>query len=678
MDLITTVKTARNQIMRYSLGHPLEGPGLDSEGFPKKFGYLKDLTTSANGLRAVLTLLTLTRAFTHRAEPDLSTVVKPWLGTDNISDRELYSALRLLNVRRGSVGVWSKPHISTKKGPQGQALLTSLSELTLLTPKQEEYIKLLGGQSLSKMISENKEGLDILEMIKSLKTEGLFSIARWWRTIFPTKSSNLRKLSYFPDKEGKTRIIAILDYWSQSALRPLHLKIFSLLRGLKFDYTFDQGKFVQNLPKAPIGNYYSIDLSAATDRMPIALQKRVVEFLYDSSEKADAWEFLLVGTEFTVRLPSKEVISVAYGAGQPMGAYSSWAVMALTHHVLVQVSAMRAGVLGIKPRTAFQAYALLGDDLRIDHNLVASEYLSLISSLDMPYSPTKTHVSLHGFEFAKRWFCLNEEVTGFSISGLMSVWKSYPLLLNFLENQQSHGWILPPGGHPSLIRSIHKEFFGKSYIINKTESMINLYVLFSQVRLIKSHIVQPDMLESLKSALIPYGLGDTLSAWVSKVDNPQMIINLIYLRAKRNLVEKDLYSFQKQTFIVNAKLWKYVNERIREVRADKATEAFLRETLSTVLNWNHPIVLCLNTQIDAATDFLMKYWDPEISDQFLFESGLSKYNITKGVFSMRSVTSIVLAESAVLKEFINVLKNLSNENSEDYKAIHERLTMITQ
>lgn len=77
MDLITTVKTARNQIMRYSLGHPLEGPGLDSEGFPKKFGYLKDLTTSANGLRAVLTLLTLTRAFTHRAEPDLSTVVKP-------------------------------------------------------------------------------------------------------------------------------------------------------------------------------------------------------------------------------------------------------------------------------------------------------------------------------------------------------------------------------------------------------------------------------------------------------------------------------------------------------------------------------------------------------------------------------------------------------------------------
>jgi hypothetical protein len=113
--------------------------------------------------------------------------------------------------------------------------------------------------------------------------------------------------------------------------------------------------------------------------------------------------------------------------------------MALTHHVLVQVSAIRAGVLGIKPRSAFSRYALLGDDLRIDHDLVASEYLKLITSLDMPYSPAKTHVSKHGFEFAKRWFCLDTEVTGFSISGLMSVWKSYPLLLNFLDNQAAHG-----------------------------------------------------------------------------------------------------------------------------------------------------------------------------------------------------------------------------------------------
>lgn len=157
-----------------------------------------------------------------------------------------------------------------------------------------------------------------------------------------------------------------------------------------------------------------------------------------------------------------------------------------------------------------------------------------------------------------------------------------------------------------------------------------------------------------------------------------MAINLAYLRAKRNLVEKDLYSFQKQAYVVNAKLWKYVNDKIKGTRADQATQSFLRETLSVVLNWNHPIVLVLNKQIDKATGFLMNYWDPEISDSFLFEAGLSKYNLTKGVFSMRSVTSIVLSESAVLKEFINVLKNLSDEKSEDSKALNERLTMDPQ
>jgi len=87
------------------------------------------------------------------------------------------------------------------------------------------------------------------------------------------------------------------------------------------------------------------------------------------------------------------------------------------------------------------------------------------------------------------------------------------------------------------------------------------------------------------------------------------------------------------------------------------------------------VVLVLNRQIDEATDFLMKYWDPDISDNFLFEVGLSKYNLTKGTLSMRSSVSITLAESAILKEFISVIVNLSDESSEDYKAILEKLSI---
>lgn len=113
--------------------------------------------------------------------------------------------------------------------------------------------------------------------------------------------------------------------------------------------------------------------------------------------------------------------------------------MALTHHIIVQVAAMRAGVISTRRPRQFKSYVLLGDDLRIDHNLVAAEYKKLLSQLDMPFSAAKTHVSEHGFEFAKRWYCQGSEVTGFSVSGLLSVWKSYPLLINFLDNQQSHG-----------------------------------------------------------------------------------------------------------------------------------------------------------------------------------------------------------------------------------------------
>lgn len=113
--------------------------------------------------------------------------------------------------------------------------------------------------------------------------------------------------------------------------------------------------------------------------------------------------------------------------------------MALTHHIIVQVAAQRAGLSGSRLRPIFKSYALLGDDLVIANDLVSSQYLSLIKTLDMPFSVEKTHVSVDTFEFAKRWFHQGVEITGFSTAGILSVWKSYPLLLNFLKNQESHG-----------------------------------------------------------------------------------------------------------------------------------------------------------------------------------------------------------------------------------------------
>lgn len=64
------------------------------------------------------------------------------------------------------------------------------------------------------------------------------------RKSFPTKEGNsLRKLVGLPDKEGKTRVIAILDYFSQTCLKPVHDELFSFLRKIHQDVTFNQGSY---------------------------------------------------------------------------------------------------------------------------------------------------------------------------------------------------------------------------------------------------------------------------------------------------------------------------------------------------------------------------------------------------------------------------------------------------
>lgn len=186
-------------------------------------------------------------------------------------------------------------------------------------------------------------------------------------------------------------MIAILDFWSQTALAPLHSAVGKVLARLSpNDCTFDQKQFARALPLS--GPYYSFDLSNATDRMPLLLQKAVLARMIGAT-KAEAWARILVGYEYDTNVQPS---SVRYAAGQPMGAYSSWPIMALTHHFIVQLAALRARV------DDYRGYALLGDDLVLTDERVAREYQELLRILDMPYSAAKTHVSIDTYEFAKR------------------------------------------------------------------------------------------------------------------------------------------------------------------------------------------------------------------------------------------------------------------------------------
>lgn len=90
----------------------------------------------------------------------------------------------------------------------------------------------------------------------------------------PTEPGKLRKLSWFNEFEGKVRVIAILDYFSQACLKPLHSLLFRYLKKIPQDKTFDQGGFLVTLSRASV--FYSVDLTQATDRFPISLIKKVL------------------------------------------------------------------------------------------------------------------------------------------------------------------------------------------------------------------------------------------------------------------------------------------------------------------------------------------------------------------------------------------------------------------
>lgn len=236
---------------------------------------------------------------------------------------------------------------------------------------------------------------------------------------FPSSSGvsvgDLGRLAGLDEPAGKVRVVAMVDIFTQWVLHPLHEALFDFLRLIPTDGTFDQLKPIHRLlRRRPQGPFYSFDLSAATDRLPLAIQKALLSPIL-TSWGAEVWGTLLVGRPYIIlhkdavsSLPSigrGDLRSVHYATGQPMGAYSSWAMLAFIHHAIVQWAALRAGVITCGGKW-FSDYALLGDDIVIGNKLVAMEYEVLMDALGVEIGLHKSLISVRGLalEFAKRFF----------------------------------------------------------------------------------------------------------------------------------------------------------------------------------------------------------------------------------------------------------------------------------
>lgn len=99
------------------------------------------------------------------------------------------------------------------------------------------------------------------------------------------------KLHIIYEKGDKSRIIAMADYWSQDALTPLHNALFRILKEIDVDFTHDQEAgfaHTLRLANSDVGSLYSLDLSAATDRLPVWFQASILSYLRGNKEYGHA------------------------------------------------------------------------------------------------------------------------------------------------------------------------------------------------------------------------------------------------------------------------------------------------------------------------------------------------------------------------------------------------------
>lgn len=240
----------------------------------------------------------------------------------------------------------------------------------------------------------------------------------------------------FVEEPGKVRVVAMVDSLTQWFLYPLHRFIFDkILRVIPQDGTFDQlrpvRKLLDAMAKRNLFECFSYDLSAATDRLPVVMQEFLLS-AFTSREFAHHWRCLLanryykVPRKFRGQFPNwaldeyRSKCVVKYAVGQPMGAYSSWAMLALVHHAIVQFAAKRANVVGW-----FDLYAVLGDDVVIGNRAVADEYTKVMEAIGVNIGFHKSIISKNrSLEFAKRFFYKGEEVTPLPLVAVAVSWIS--------------------------------------------------------------------------------------------------------------------------------------------------------------------------------------------------------------------------------------------------------------
>lgn len=574
-------------------------------------------------IRFWLTQFSLYRDIHFDGELKLSTITDPYTGTSNFTEfiqftkpfKDLFFRACDLEF---SVNDNSLFQILTS-GPQASRQFDHAYNSHPLTVIKSllNFIKYPDLLTSLKYLALYMKSTDIISLISSL-------VGYWFERIkhINPKDDFLGRLAIKEEAAGKVRVFAMVDPLTQWVLNPLHKVLFKVLKRIPTDGTFDQLKPLEKVPygKVPL---FSFDLSSATDRLPIHLQKMILESLY-GPDFAHHWGNLMVGRQYAPPVVTNNAVtgaslaSVNYTVGQPMGALSSWAMLAITHHFIVQTCAWIAGVT--KKGDFFSEYAVLGDDIIIWNSAVARQYLSMMSSLGVKVGLAKSIISQKGkgIEFAKKTIIDGINVSPIPYKEMSSAHMKLSMLFEFARK---YGMT-----HLQMLR-----FLGYGYKVNTLKKNRVNEAIKTASRIPTS----PEQLLRLFSTMDPYMdlSGGILTT--AKNIRRRHLVRLIYselnnILKKSQIMLADLVQFLTKTdvesvfnrdpqkvvlhAIVNESGRRYIKDLERLISQVKLYHYLLKDIhyFYESFMWDEP---------EATLTDRMKLWTPDIksASKFIFE-----------------------------------------------------------
>lgn len=402
---------------------------VDDKGYPKIIPVIlrNQLHGSKSLYISVLTILGLHRVIPYWPDVDLASIVNPFNGISKTLDLPLLiraksNLCKLAKLPKGYKLKLAIPKglVLLSAGPNHKHSQWSVIEDALAFYHEPKVLL-----CILRWFIINKSPLFFPFILLLVFGLPYYIIHLYW---YGRPRFQLGRLGVVYNTAGKARVVAMTNWWIQCALKPLHNSIFRFLKNLQTDGTFNQMAPIKALIDKGPGDFFSLDLSAATDRLPIDLQERVLS-LFTDKQTASMWRTLM-----SIPFFFKGDL-VRYSVGQPMGAYSSWAMLALTHHMVVQCT----------DRHPFSEYAILGDDVVIKGKANADSYLSIMKTLGVDISLPKSMISVEFMEFAKRMINICGE--DFSILGP-------GLILSVIKNRSLSGLLVTESFLKGFVDSI--------------------------------------------------------------------------------------------------------------------------------------------------------------------------------------------------------------------------------